>query len=59
MVYEMEEPDAKDPNYDDVAQVRNGQGHVSSADCLCSLMWPFQRCHCATLMVTRKEGIIC
>lgn len=25
MVYEMDEPDAKDPNYDESAQVRGGQ----------------------------------
>lgn len=26
MVYEMDEPDAKDPNYDESAQVRGGHG---------------------------------
>lgn len=31
MVYEVEEPDVKDPNYDEIAQVRGGTGEV----CVC------------------------
>ena len=36
MVYEVEEPDAKDPNYDEVAQVSTRQLPVCPTHSLCA-----------------------